>query len=87
MAAALVVASPASHGVGIYIDGINRIAHCNGAVSSKDVTDVAGIAFSPIRNKNLVGFDFDAKAAIMDIGNLLAQEIISQFRSISAEGC
>ena len=84
---ALVVEARASgHGVGVDVDGVDRIAYGDAVVDGEDVADVAAVALGAVGDEDLVDGDVHAARREVMLDDGLAQEIVALLGAVAVEG-
>ena len=86
LAGVIRVAGVTGHHVGIQIHGIHGVRDGNAVLVAEDIQDIGGIALGTIRNENLIGTDLYSSGGKIIFGDGFAQEFITQFRAVAAEG-
>ena len=76
---------PAGHDVGVDINRVDRIGNQYTVIGIKQVKNIAEVGFCAVADKDLILFQCDITLRII-AGNFSFQEVISLFRSITAEG-
>ena len=75
-----------AHGIAVHIDGIDGVGHAQSVVQSQDITYVACIALGTIVDEDLHGVQVYASGSEVVLDDGFAQEVVSVFGSVSAEG-
>ena len=79
-------ASVAGHDVCIDVNGIHRVCDGDLVPGTEDVEDVAGVALAAVGDEDLIGVDLDAACLEVVLCDGVAQEVVTLFRAIAAEG-
>ena len=85
--AAIIPRTPgmAGHDIGIDINRVNRIGDRDFVLMSKDIQDVAAIAFRSVRDENLIVTDVDSSVAIIRLRDFAPQEFVALFWAVAAK--
>ena len=71
----VVVPRPARHGVGVHVDGVNRIAHRHHIVHREDIADAAAVGLGPVGHEDLVVSDIHTPGLVV-VPDGEAEEIV-----------
>ena len=82
----VVVPQAAGDGVGIHIDGIDRVAHCHQVVRAQDVPDAAAVALGPVGDKDLLRGELHPPGPVVVLHDGLEQEVIAPVGRVAPEG-
>ena len=82
----IIISCSSRHNVGIYIYGVNRIAHSNLIIQSQDLLNISGVTFRSVRYEDFFWINVTAAILIIIFRNSLSQESVALIRRISVEG-
>ena len=79
------VPCPARHGVGVHIDGVDRVAHGHHVVHAENVPNIAAVALGSVGDKDFAGADGYAAGLVVVLGDCATQELIPLLGPIAVE--
>ncbi len=81
----VVEACAAGHGVGVDVDGVDRVAYGDAIVDGEDIADVAAVTLGTVGDEDLVGGNVHAAGREVVLDDGLAQEIVALFGAVAVE--